>query len=266
MDEKQFHKRLKEILNANRDPNNSPDEQFHEMMNREVVAKSKSEWDEDVAMRVMQQFEWATDTQPKRLKLSEDNVKKILNDFLAERSYRLTAIPEITTKTPDSYIEGHSEKYLCEIKSPELLLDIETQLYKFKTTHRKILDFIHTAVKQFDALSPSHDLPRVLVFTSVSPQLNWKSFTDAIQGGVVDQQGKVLPDFSMTPVYKNSLPLLADIDLYVWYQIGSDTVHQASYFLNDNSKYLDTCKALISNLSQPKASSMDNAYFVHFDS
>lgn len=206
MDRKHFHKRLKEILAANRGPHNSPDEQFHDVMDKEVQGRSKKDWDDEVAAQVMREFEWTTSTLPKSKGLPEDDIKAIFEKFLADRSYTFTAIPEDTRKTPDNYIDGKRHKYICEIKSPELKLDLETQVYKYKTSHRKILDFIHTAVKQFKSLDSEHHLPRVLVFTSISMQLNWKSFTDAVQGGVVDQKGKLSPDFTKTPVYTSTVP------------------------------------------------------------
>jgi hypothetical protein len=258
MDRKHFHKRLKEILAANRGPHNSPDEQFHDVMDKEVQGRSKKDWDNEVAAQVMREFEWATSTLPKSKELPEDDIKAIFENFLADRSYTFTAIPEDTRKTPDNYIEGKRHKYICEIKSPELKLDLETQVYKYKTSHRKILDFIHTAVKQFKSLDSEHQLPRVLVFTSISMQLNWKSFTDAVQGGVVDQKGKLSPDFTKTPVYTSTMPLLGDVDLYIWFQVSEagDKFYQVSYFINENSKYAQECVELVKNLSLIKVSNM----------
>jgi len=187
MNEDQFHKRIKEILSTNRGPNDSPAKQFHEVFTNEVRSRSKKDWDAEVASQVIKEFEWATGTNPKSIELSEDEIKAILRKFLSDHGgYTFTEIPEDTRQTPDNYIEGNNCKYLCEIKSPVLKLDIETGLFKFKTTHRKILDFIHTATKQFESLDAKHELPRVLIFTSINFQLNWKLFTDAVQGGVVD--------------------------------------------------------------------------------
>ncbi len=259
MNEDLFHKRLKEILSVNRGPNNSPDKQFHDVMNNEVLGRSKKGWDENVATQVIREFEWATGTQPKSIEIPEDAVKSIFQKFLADRNYTFRAIPKDKRKTPDNYIEGKKRKYICEIKSPELKLDLETQLYKFKTTHRKILGFIHTATKQFHSLDSEHQLPRVLVFTSINPQLNWKSFTDAIQGGVIDQKGNRSPDFSKTPVYTSTLPLLSDVDLYIWFQVSGmgDKFYQASYFINEKSTHGKACLELVNNLSRTKVSSMN---------
>lgn len=258
MDKDKFHKRLKEILSASRGPNNSPDKQFHEVMDNEVQGRSGKDWDEAVASQVIREFEWATGTLPKSNELPESAIKTILKKFLEDRDYTFTPIPEDTRQTPDNYIEGNDRQYICEIKSPELKLDLETQVYKYKTTHRKILDFIHTAVKQFKSLNPTHEIPRVLVFTSISMQLNWKSFTDAIQGGVIDQKGARSPDLSKTPVYTSTLPLLSDVDLYIWLQVSGsgDKFYQASYIINIDSKHSQECMELVTNLSRIKVSNM----------
>lgn len=260
MNKEQFHKRLKEILSANRGPNNSPDEQFHEVLDNEVRSRAKKDWDENVAAQVIREFEWATGTLPKSIELGENKIKAILTKFLLDRGYTFPPIPEDTRQTPDNYIEDDGSKYVCEVKSPVLKLDLETRVYKFKTTHRKILDFIHTATKQFQSLDAEHNLPRVLVFTSITPQLNWKSFTDAIQGGVIDQEGNRSPDFSKTPVYTSTLPLLSSVDLYIWFQVSGtgDKFYQVSYFVNERSAHRTDCMALVGKLSQTKLSSMDN--------
>jgi hypothetical protein len=266
MNEEQFHKRVKEILAANRGPHNSPDSEFHKALSMQVFGGNGRDWNEQKAAQVIQQFEWATGTQPKTEKISEAGVKTILSEHLNSRGYNYTDIPEDDVKRPDGLIERNEKGYVCELKSPVLILDIETQLYKFKTTHRKILDFVHTASKQFESFDSSHDKPRVMVFTSIHPQLNWKSFTDAIQGGVVGQDGKLLPDFSNTLFYQSALPRLSGIDLYIWYQVsvGKGKFHQASYFLNEDSKHKDACMQLAANLSAPKISEMDNLLSVRF--
>lgn len=258
MNKDQFHKRLKEILSANRGPYNSPNEQFHDVMTKEVQGRSKKDWDKEVAAQVIREFEWATSTHPKSKELPENQIKSIFQNFLADRNYTFTAIPEDTRKTPDNYIEGKNRKYICEIKSPESKLDLETQVYKFKTSHRKILNFIHTAIKQFESLDSEHSLPRVLVFTSITLQLNWKSFTDAIQGGVINQQGNRSPDFSKTPTYTSTLPLLSGIDLYIWFQVSEagDKFYQVSYFVNEKSVHYADCMELVNSLSKIQVSSM----------
>ena len=274
MNEDQFHKRIKQILaSIRRGKYDSSPAEIHEAFHNDVLGKSGGTWDEAVATREMQQIEWAFNVQPEAVRaaasVKEADVIDILVKFLEERGYRYTPIKEGATKTPEAYIEGFDKKYLCEVKSPELKFDHSATPfgYKFATAHRKILDFIHTAIKQFDSQDPEHQLPRILIYTSAHPQLHWKSFTDAIQGGVIDQKGDRLPDFSKTPIYKSTLPLVSNIDLYIWFQVsGAGRFNRVSYLINESSDHVDNCIDLVQNLSTIKLSSMDNTIPLRFSS
>lgn len=271
MNEDQFHKRIKQILaNTKRGKHDSSPEEIHEAFHNNVLGKSGGTWDETVAAKEMQQIEWAFNVQPETVRkaasVKESDVIEALMRFLEERGYTYTPIKEGSTKTPEGYVGGSSKRYLCEVKSPELRFDHSAHPfgYKFKTAHRKILDFIHTAKKQFESQDAKHKLPRILIYTSAHPQLHWKSFTDAIQGGVIDQKGNRLPDFSNTPVYKSTLPLLSSVDLYIWLQVSGagDRFHQVSYFLNENSSHSADCVELVQNLATHRLSGMDNIIFL----
>ena len=267
MNEDQFHKRIKQILSSTkRGKHDSSPAEIHEAFHNDVLGKSGGAWDETVAAKEIQQIERAFNVQPETVRkaasVKESGVIEALAGFLEERNYKYIPIEEGPTKTPEGFIDGSSKRYLCEVKSPELKFDHSASPfgYKFKTAHRKILDFIHTAIKQFESQDTKHELPHILLYTSAHPQLHWKSFTDAIQGGVVDQKGNRSPDFSNTPVYKSTLPLLSDIDLYIWFQVSEtgDKSYQVSYFINEKSKYRPSCVELVRNLSATELSSMDN--------
>lgn len=234
MNEDEFHKRIKEILAINHGKNDSPAQEIHQAFSNEVKGRSGKDWDNTVATQVIREFEWATSTQPKRDELAEDEIKDMLSEFLSERGYRLSDIKEGTRKTPDCYIEDDKQRYICEIKSPILNLDHMTGTFKFKTSHTKLLNFIHTAAKQFKEQGPDRKIPRVLVFSSSHFQLHWKTFMDAIQGGVIDPKGNRMPDFSKTPAYTSTQPLIRDIDAYIWFQANArgKKFYQVSYFLN----------------------------------
>jgi hypothetical protein len=267
MNEDQFHKRIKQILaNIKRGQyDNSPDE-FHEAFHNDVLGKSGGIWDETVAVEEMRQIEWVLNVQPEAVisaaSVKEADVINVLEKFLEDRGYKYTHIKEGAQKTPEGYIDGYSKRYLCEVKSPELKFDHSIALfgYKFATSHRKILNFIHIAIKQFESYDTKHELPHILIYTSAHYQLHWKSFLDAIQGGVHDQQGKRSPDFSKTPVYTSTLPLLPEIDLYVWFQVSGtgDKFFHASYFVNKASIHKPDCIALVDSFLRTKLSSMDN--------
>jgi hypothetical protein len=267
MDESQFHKRIKQILaSTKRGKYDSPPAEIHDAFHNDVLGRSGGTWDEAIAAQEIHQIEQIFGVQPQAVtearSVKEADVIGTLIQFLQEREYTYTPIEVGAAKTPDGYIDGYGKKYLCEVKSPELKFDHSAAPfgYKFATSHRTILDFIHTATKQFESQDTGHELPHILIYTSAHPQLHWKSFLDAIQGGVADQKGQRSPDLSTTPVYESTLPLLANIDLYVWFQVSGtgDKFYQVSYFVNQKSKFSKECVELINNLSLIKVSSMDN--------
>lgn len=274
MNESQFHKRFKEILaTTKREKHDTSLADIHQSFHNNVLGKSGGEtWNEDIAAKEVQQIEWAFNIQPREViiaaSVKEVDVIGVLVKFLEGRGYKYTHIEEGAKKTPEGYIDGFGMRYLCEVKSPELKFDhcAAPFGYKFATAHRKILNFVHTAIKQFKSHDTDHELPHILIYTSAHPQLHWKSFLDAIQGGVVDQQDKRSPDFSKTPVYTSTLPLLSNIDLYIWFQASGsgDKFYQASYFINDLSPFRNECADLAINLYKQKISSMDNAIQVTF--
>jgi hypothetical protein len=265
MNESQFHKKIKQILSSTkRGKHDSSPAEIHDAFHSNVLSKSGGVWDEDIAAKEMQQIEWAFGVQPEEVRVAssvkESDVITSLVKFLHERGYGYTPIQVGKTKTPEGYIHNTNNKFLCEVKSPELKFDHSAAPfgYKFATAHRKILNFIHTAIKQFISQDADHELPHILIYTSAHPQLNWKSFIDAIHGGVINQKGERSPDLSETPVYKSTFPLLLSIDLYIWLQVSGsgDKFFQASYIINQESKHFEKCMKLVNNLSQIKVSSM----------
>lgn len=263
MDETQFHKRLKEILAINRGPHNSPDQRFHEMMSREVKSRSKKQWDENTAAQVMREFEWATNTQPKRDDISEADIKAMINGFMQNRDYLAIPIAEGAEKTPDFYVEKNDSIYLVEVKSPILNFNIQKQLYMFKTSHTKILGHIHTAIKQFKEQDRNHELPWVLLFTSSHAQLNWSTFVDVLQGTPVDEARR------SAPAYTSTVPLIEQIDGFIWLQASGVTkkFHQASYLVNTSSAHRRKVEKLIRDMSAIRlAGGMDNNLKVSFQS
>jgi hypothetical protein len=271
MNKDQFHKRIKQILSSTkRGRHDSSPAEIHDSFHNDVLGKSGGVWDDAIAANEMQQIERVFDMQPDVVRVAasvkEADVISTLVKFLEARGYRYTPIQVGKVKTPEGYIDDTNKKYLCEVKSPELKFDHgEAPFgYKFATSHRKILSFIHTAIKQFKSQDVEHQLPHILIYTSAHPQLHWKSFTDAIHGGVVNQRGGRSPDLSETPVYKSTLPLLSNIDLYIWFQVSGqgDKFNQVSYFLNENSAYIEDCRKLVTRLSKSKVSEMDNVFTV----
>jgi hypothetical protein len=82
--------------------------------------------------------------------------------YLSERGIHCTKIPEALTKTPDYELVCDERRYLNELKSPSLNLDPITGMYRFSTTHSKILKNIHDSIGQFNSFDPDHDLPWIV--------------------------------------------------------------------------------------------------------
>jgi hypothetical protein len=182
--------------------------------------------------------------------------------YLGQRGYRAVKIPETTTKTPDLEVSGHGNSYLNEFKSPDLLLDPVAGLYKFATTNSKLLQFIHTAIKQFKAHDPSHSTPWVITFASVNFQLHGHTLFEAMQGGIL-VEGRVMADWTRTTVFNRWTKDRYIVDLYVWLQV-SDTMqpYQASFFTNDRSPHRPLVDGLAASLRAVPLSSADNNWLL----
>lgn|SRR5487761_1095499 len=188
-----------------------------------------------------------------------DDLLSMYATYLDERGYRAVKIPETTTKTPDLDVSGHGNSYLNEFKSPDLLLDQVLGLYKFATTNSKLLQFIHTAIKQFRAHDPSHAKPWVITFASINFQLNWQNLVDAMQGGSV-VEGRVMFNLTRTTVFERWMTDRYVTDLYVWLQV-SDKMrpYQASFFTNARSPHRPLVDDLVTNLQAVPLSNMGNS-------
>jgi hypothetical protein len=192
--------------------------------------------------------------------LTENQITNIVEDYLKSCGYSLQRIPEGGDKTPDFEIAKQENEYVAELKSPELLMDDITQLFKFKTTHSKLLTFIRKARKQFISFDSEHKKPRVLIFTSSHFQLNWKSLTDAMQGGVVVQGGQASPDFTKTEAFKKAATEMYDIDLYIWLQLNAEQkkAYQLTILANQKTKHKTLTTKIVEDLHAHKLSTMDN--------
>lgn len=266
MDKKQFHQKLKQVYShTKRGKHDSPYEAFRDMFVTQVVAKSGGGWDESIAAQTLAMAEHILGAQPEATRnamlVKPKDAEAALEQFLADRDYTYSHIPESSEQTPDGYIEGSGCKYICEVKSPILMFDHDAAPfgYKFSTTHNKILDAIHNANKQLGRLDPEHSLPHILVYTSAHPQLNHTSFVNAIRGYIALQDGTITTDLRNTDIFKSTEGILEDIDLYIWLQIGGGMkFFQASYFSNHESTHAKAIDDLVTSLKSTPVSSMDN--------
>lgn len=266
MDKRQFHQKLKHIYShTKRGKHDSPYEAFRDMFDTQVVAKSRGGWDESIAAQTLAMAEHILGAQPEATRnamlVKPKDAEAALEQFLADRDYTYSHIPESSEQTPDGYIEGFGRKYICEVKSPILKFDHAAAPfgYKFSTIHSKVLDAIHNANKQLGRLDPEHTLPHILVYTSAHPQLNHTSFVNAIRGYIALQDGTITTDLRNTDIFKSTEGILEDIDLYIWFQIGGGMkFFQASYFSNHESIHAKAIDDLVTSLKSTPVSSMDS--------
>jgi hypothetical protein len=266
MDKKQFHQKLKHIYShTKRGKYDSSFQDISDALISDVTSKSDGGWDESIAAQTIGFAEHIFGAQPEltqnAMLVKPQDAEAELEQFLADRDYSYSHIPESSEQTPDGYIEGFDGKYICEVKSPILMFDHDSAPfgYKFSTTHNKILDAIHNAKKQLEKLDPEHSLAHILIYTSAHPQLNYSSLINAVRGYIALQDGTVTTDLRDTAIFKNTVSIIQDIDLYLWFQVGSGgKFFQASYFSNDESTHTKAIDDLISMLKTNPISSMDN--------
>jgi len=189
---------------------------------------------------------------------AHDDLLSMYASYLDERGYQAVKIPETITKTPDLEVLGRGNSYLNEFKSPDLLLDPVLGLYKFATTNSKLLQFIHTAIKQFRAHDQSHTKPWVITFALVNFQLNWHTLVEAMQGGIV-LDGRNMTNWTRMAVFKRWTTDRYVADLYIWLQVNDEMQpYQASFFTNDRSPHRPLVDELVTNLRAAPQSDMDN--------
>lgn len=266
MNRKQFYKQLKQIYyQTKRGIYDSSFEDISRSFIRDIEGKSNGGWDESIAEETMRSAEHIFRIQPEATQqaktVTPSDAESALKEFLVERNYNYTHIPESDKQTPDGHIEGHGHKYICEIKSPLLMFDHKAAPfgYKHTTTHRKILDAIHTAKKQLEKLDPEYSLPHILIYTSAHSQLNHTNFIDTIRGYTALRNGDIMTDLRGTDIFKTTEPILDDIDLYIWFQVNSSKqFNQVSYFNNQHSPHAGSIDKFVDQLKSISLSSIDN--------
>ena len=183
-------------------------------------------------------------------------------EYLSARGYTASKIPESTGRTPDLEVTGDGRRYLNEFKSPELLLDPAIRLFKFTTTNSKLLQFVHTALKQFTDYDRNHETPWVVTFASTHMQLHWHSLFEAMQGGSV-VEGRVIADWTHTGAFKRWQANRYKVDLFMWLQVNLETgPYRASFFTNDRTPQRALIDGLVRDLRSRPLSNMDNNYLL----
>lgn len=240
---------------------------------KDTIQYAGGTWKNDVAAERFKQWEWVNNggkhpkpDEPPTLK--ESTLHGIYKTYLKERGYTAIKLPERQNiRTPDFIIEKDSNEFINEFKAPELVFNRELGLYKFQTTHSKILKFISTAVKQFHDNDGEHSKPWILTFASTHFQLNWNSFIQTMQGGVA-YDDKLSPDFTNTEVFKRVIKKAQEIDLFIWLQVNSisESPAQISFITKQDSQYTTVMKDFIADLRSREVSSMDNIIAIEWPS
>lgn len=267
MNKKEFIKKLKHYLSqVKHRSHDTPSDEVVSIFLKNVIQKSGGEWNENIAIQEMKQVEWMFGVPPELERnaflIKEDDIHSILESFLLTRGYKYSQIPTGSSQTPDSLFTKGNEKYICEVKSPQLKFDHKASPfgYKHKTVQRQILNPIHKAKKQFDNQDKDHEFPHILIYTSAHFQLCWKNFLDAMNGGLTNpKDGNLQVDLRKTEVYLSTKDLIRAIDGYIWLQVNDKKqFYQASYFLIKHSEHNSSTEKLFQNLYDQRISEMDN--------
>lgn len=156
----------------------------------------------------------------------------------------------IGKKAPDFEVDNDGKlNFYCEVKTPELKPNDQTQMFHWTTTVSKLRDLIHKAVKQFKDQDPNHLKPWVLIFTSDHFQLNWSNFVHCLQGAVA-YNSQIIKDLSNQRFVVNTEDDIKAIDLFVWCQINAQAkkIYQMVHFVNGHAGLLDEAKAISDKL------------------
>lgn len=187
--------------------------------------------------------------------LTEHEAKEVVKKYLARGGYEARDIDPTNysegINLPDLEVyENNTLAFYAEVKTPELNLNLQTGLYQWNTTINKLRALSRKAVKQLESFEPTHTYPRVIIFTSDHPQLNWTNCVHHIQGAV-SYNGNVLKDFRNKETGWDLTEELLKIDLIIWLQVNyidHQGLAQATNMLNKDSPVLNKVEALSKKL------------------
>jgi hypothetical protein len=149
-------------------------------------------------------------------------------------------------ESPDLIIKKDGVNLLlCEVKTPGHYIDPVLRMYLWKNVYGRLRDRLRKARKQFESYDPKHQLPRVVVFTSNHPQLNYTHCRSNIIGAMV-VGNKILQDFRNLPEFKYAEKNIRNVDMILWCQVNrmNKVIFETEHFINGKSKYLETIKQI----------------------
>ncbi len=187
--------------------------------------------------------------------ITEHEALSVVNNYFTKHGYT----PErIDTKkqgqgkqSPDIIANQNSKAiFICEVKTPEHILNKTTGMYHWDTTFNKIRGHIHKASKQFVDFDKNHILPRILAFTSNHPQLNWTGVHQNIFG-MVKMGDQILKDYRNKPFVIDTNKDINSIDAYLWMQINyinRQSIAELAIYLNESSTLKNQVDEITKNL------------------
>jgi hypothetical protein len=153
--------------------------------------------------------------------------KMMTSERVMQRMFPGKKIPDLRVKWSDGGI------FYCEVKSPQLVLEQKTNLYKHDTTISKLRQFLHTATQQFNSVNPNHLIPNVLVWTSEHFQLNWHNFVASILGAITVED-RSIRDLTKHGAVVRTAKDWEKVDIHIWLQLNDSGVYQQTFFCNHN--------------------------------
>lgn len=194
--------------------------------------------------------------------MTEPQAIKLVEDYLSNHKHKPSRIDHKKTqegeKSPDFIVEHGKSIFYCEVKTPSLLPNKDTNMFHWTTTVSKIRALIHKAVKQFEAQDPNHKKPWVLFFISSHMQLNWTNYSHAIQGKIAFGNDLIR---DLEKFVSDTDGDVIKIDLSIWCQVNPNTlrVHQLVPFLNTGSPLIDETQRIYESLIPYESEKINDA-------
>ncbi len=188
--------------------------------------------------------------------LTEHEALLIVSEYLSNHGHSVQRIetknlPE-GKKAPDFMVlQDLQPKFLCEVKTPAHNPNEKTRMYHWDTTFNKIRGLLHKASKQFNDYDPKHLLPRVVIFTSNHPQLNWTNFQHNILGKV-QFKDLVIRDYRNKPFVIDTNEDIRSTDPYVWMQINyldRKRIAEMAIYPNEESNLFSQIQKIVSDIN-----------------
>lgn len=155
--------------------------------------------------------------------MTDKKIIPVIERYLKNKDFQPHRLKANSDSKPDFEVEyKNGGIFYCEVKSPDLKLDINEKYYRHQTTLSKLYKFLHKAVKQFKKVNLKHIVPNILIWTSSNFQLNWSNFIDAYRGYLSIDNKTILRDFRGFGSFKNTKKDWKFVDYHIWLQLNNE--------------------------------------------